>query len=203
MKKQNKHSDENFIKGFGAWMLFEFITRTKMLDDFLTSKSLDAEGREDAYKILKVFSFSVIVEGLLIEQMYNQYENFEEEKRAKIKKDILEQIKRNHYLKGSAADEEAEVLLQNQLSESQKIIIPPVLQYTAGYTMGGLINLAIQYFDIDITVISKLKEFKEDRNYIFHNPTSSRDNLDEIVERIIKTGEELIILLNTQTKEVD
>lgn len=187
MKNINKHSDENIGKSFGLWTTFDLLTRMKGFDDLLNSKSVDGQGKERVFKILKIFSLAVVIEAGLVELMDHQYMNFSDEKKQKIRDIILKKIKSSR----KVTLEKAEELVGEQLSNSKKIIISPILQYLAGYSMGELISFAENNFNFEKKLLDDLYLFKDSRNLIIHNSTSTRHDVDSTLEEALCLGDEL------------
>lgn len=187
MKNTNKHSDENIGKSFSLWVMFDLITRMKNFDDLLGNRLVDGREKERVFKILKIFSLAVVIETGLVELMDHQYMNFSDENKQEIRDIILKKIKSSR----KVTLEKAEELISEQLGNSKKIIISPILQYLAGYSMGGLISFAENNFDFEKKLLDDLYLFKDSRNLIIHNSTSTRHDIDNTLEEALRLGNEL------------
>lgn len=201
MKLINKHSDSNFVKGFGLFLLFGQVADAHSLEELLNDQYLPTYGKDRFFKISKVFALAVLNEHYLIEKMYFEYNKFAEAQKNTIQNLILKQIARYHSFKGKTRIAEAQKVLRNQVSDSKNLVTPPILQYAAGYTMGSLISFAKESFSIDQKIIDKFEEFKDKRNLIIHNSTSSREDIDQNLDAAISLGLELKKLLNDERSE--
>ena len=200
MKTLGKHSDSNFIKGFSLFILFDQIIKAKNLETFLGNKHVSIIGKERFFKISKVLALSATNEHLLVEKMYYQFDDFDIIKKELIEKRLLKQIIKNQRLKGNNYLLEAKEILREATSGSKNLMTPPILQYIAGYTMGELLSFVQDNFSIDKLILEKFKDFKEKRNFIIHNSTSSREDVDENLNIAIDIGLEIERLLKDQLK---
>lgn len=184
----NKHSDENFIKGFQLYLLFKRIAESNA--NTLGAERFDLNDETFAWKVLQLFSLTVTIEQALLCVLDQEYMKTTEEQRSSIKRLVLGRVRNKHKLK---TEEEAQDLIEEQTSTKEHVIIPPVIQYLAGYTLGDIIALASGSFPtIPKELIESLVSFKEERNYIIHNSISSRDSFEHRITNGINLGKTIL-----------
>ncbi|MBP6945174.1 hypothetical protein KBD61_04460 [Patescibacteria group bacterium] len=183
-----KHSDENFIKGFQLYLLFKRIAESNA--NTLDIEGFDLNDEIFAWKILQLFSLTVAIEQALLCVLDQEYMKLNEEQRSSIKKHVLGKIRNKHKLK---TEGESQALLEKQTSTEGHIIIPPVIQYLAGYTLGDIVALTDRSFPtVPKELIESLGRFKEERNYIMHNSISSRDSFEKRITNGINSGKTIL-----------
>lgn len=187
MKKIKEHSLENFCKGSTLYSLYCKLIKSDNPDDF---KNMNLAERDRIWKILKLISLTTILEQILIDKMREEFKTFDSKKQDNVQNEIIEKIKINHY---DLSCVKAEKILNEELGNSsvENIVTAPILQYIAGYALGDLIYFLEKNFSINKKVISKLREFKNHRNYVMHNSISSRDDIDKHLQDSLKKGYEL------------
>ena len=191
MKIPQKHSDALFVNGMRFWTNLESIADANNMNEFLNSRFTNESDKSDIFSILRVFATTVVIEHLLILNMSKRYQSLGAAAKENVKKDVLDKIKRTMGLKNGNADAEAERLLSEQVSSSENLFTPPVLQYLAGYTLGGLINLYKKHLQINPDLEESLRKFADARNFVVHNTLSSREDIYEHIRTAIAIAAEL------------
>lgn len=192
MKEPGKHTDQNWSKGFNLWFLLDKVSSLSTFEELLNNDQFTTSEREVLLKLIRIQSYATILEQTLIAVMDGEWDDFSEAKKEVVRQEVKRRtIKYRNLTKKKDPDEEAERLIKEQISSSSKIIIPPILQYVAGYTMGNLLKLAQDHFTIDKQILTKMEEFKEARNYVMHNSTSSREDIDSHFETGLTVAKEL------------
>lgn len=198
MKKINSDSEDFFIKGFALYSVFNRATECDNIDDFLANQYTESEDKNRLWKVIQLFSLSVIIEHCLIQNINEQFEKFDVKKQDEIRIKIIKKITKTH----KVSETDAEQMLNEQVTLftgniSRNIINAPVIQYLAGYTMGSLMHFAENNFDIS-SISKKLGEFIDKRNYVMHNSTSSREDIDAHLKNGIEIGKEVLDYFNKE-----
>lgn len=196
MREPGKHNDQNWWKGFNLWFLLNKINGLQKFEELLDNQRFSDNERNNILRLLKIQGYATILEHTLIAVMDGEWDDFSDNKKAIIRQEVKNRTVKFRSLKRELSpDTEAERLINEQTSSSGKIIITPVLQYVAGYTMGNLIKLAEDHFSVDQQILSKMEEFKDARNYVMHNSTSSREDIDVHFETGLSVAKEIEELL--------
>jgi hypothetical protein len=194
MKDVGLHNDELVGIGFGMWVTFSQLTAEEINSwDELFSK-IGSEEKGLLFEILKLISFSVFIASNLVWEMNKQFKLMSEEKKERIKRDIFKKIKRFRRLNERDWQTVAEKMVREQVLDPEEIISTPVLEYLAGYTLGDLRRFA-ENFSFENPFLEKLEQFVDARNFVLHNPTSTRGDLRQHLKTGLDCGIELKKLL--------
>jgi len=183
-KLRNKnHSDELFITGFGIYLSIERLRTSNSFEEYINTFNNERE-KQLMFQIIKVVLVTHNLEHKLISKMESLYNSSVETIKKKAQKDIVEHTMRINQIDKNSAQN----LIKKQQGEFKDVwMVTPILQYVAGYTLGGLISL-YKLLNGNKKLVELLKEFKEKRNNILHNTTSSRIKIKE------KTIKALVLL---------
>lgn len=190
MKKIQKHSDKNIGKSMATYILLERLssTRFKSFTDFLSDKHTDDIDKERLWKINQLFALVVVIENALICNKHEEYKNFKSAQKNKIKNEIIARTSRNYSVDKSNA---AKILYKQTKGDANRLFTPRILQVDAGYNLGDLVALIENNFPNDVVFIKQLKKLKTDRNFVFHNLTSSVADIDKKLDSAIKLANKL------------
>lgn len=201
--RDEEHDDSNWITGFILWSFMDNFKDVNSFDEYLVNfdkKDDWSKYKEIIFKITKIIMITHVIEHRLISKIEMIYNSSPNDQQEKIQKDIIDKTKRTNKIKREDA---IDLIKKQQDSRSDVWIVPPILQYVAGYTLGDLVYLYGLQVKNDNKLLVLLKEFKEKRNTIIHNTTSSRINIKNEINDALKLIDSIFAIFdNVDNKKI-
>lgn len=196
-----KHSDNNWAKGFRRYFLISYVLDSDSWVD-LEGKLKKIYNDESPVIMKRMFNEFKLYNCILrieyaITDSLNSFlikENIIKNWEA-LKDKFLDKIQRNT----RSTKEEAEEIMEIQTDgKIKRILTPHMMLYCAGFGAGELVNYVNSFtkdFSQKKELIVKLTEFNECRKLVIHNLLTSREDVDEEIEKGILSGREVVDLI--------
>jgi len=187
-KRSNSHNNQNFIIGLTLFECISELRGAKSFKNYIELLDSYSHIMPNLHKIIfnlmRVSAITHIIEHNLILKMELLYKKAIKDIQEEIKKDIIKKTTKMNSLN----KEEALKLIKKQQEGENVWMIPPILQYVAGYSLGELIHLYGMLVDKnDDLLLPLLDKFKNARNNIVHNMTSSRIDISQNIDDAINS----------------
>lgn len=191
MKKvvQN-HSDKNIGKSMATYTLFERVSGKNFssFDQFLSSKYTDSDDKKRLWKINQIIALVIVIENSLICSKNKEFKLLTSSSKSRIKNRIIKKIMFVYKVQKSEA---VKILYKQTKGNDDRIFTPRILQAVAGFNLGELVDIVEAHFSNKVSLIKSLKKFKDDRNFVFHNSTSSTSDIDRRLDNAITSGQKI------------
>ena len=201
-KTIKSHSDSNWFKGFSRYMLMTLIVDSNSWSDMEAElkKRYDDDCKKKTSQLFNEFKLHNVILGVEyhITDLLNNFLAKENKIKNwdKLKNRFVEKIERN---KNKTKNEAKEILRNETGGKRERMLTPALMFDSARFGLGeliGYINEFTSSFPEKKKLVNKLTEFNRIRNIVIHRLITSRENVEEEIEKGILKGKESIDLIN-------